>query len=646
MSRFKNPLILTAVTLFCVTGCLADLNKCAKDEKSPDCLKIARAAAGAAGGAAPSTEAKDCLRGTANCDGNPSNGCETLLSEDENNCGECGNICSFAHATAECSAGSCAMGVCDPDFGDCDKDPSNGCEAPLNTTTNCGACGALCDLANASESCETGTCTLVSCDAGFGDCDGDPSNGCEPLSTFYQDIDNDGYGDPLVTVTGCSAPEGYVAKKPDNCPYTSNPDQKDANGNGIGDICEGKGERPSAMAIGGGKTVVVGATQLATSNQDAFIIAYSDTPQPLWYAQSDRGTIDNFVDVKIGASGAIYATGWSYNTTTLGDIVTIKHNSNGTEAWARVYHSGSDLSTGLAIDADENVYVVGQVSDLITLIKYDSSGNQIWVKTYSNSKGYARQVVLSPDGQRIYVIGNTMGATISEMDYLVLIFDAVGNIVGTIRYNGSLNAGDFATAGVVDPLSGSLYTTGSSNESSKQMMLTMKIDKDAKIWSDLFSEGVAGAGTSAIAFNPQIGGPVVAGTAPQPTTTYTYTDVVVVQYNASGQKAWTKIFNPFDREDYPVDASVDSTGNVYIAGYSSNQEARTGYFLTKYDSQGNFLWSKRVTGDWSGYGVAIALDSKEYPVITGYVYNNVTSEDVLTVWYDPQGNELARWKIF
>ena len=37
----------------------------------------------------------------------------------------------------------------------------------------------MCDLANASESCVAGVCTLDLCDAGFVDCDLDPATGCE-----------------------------------------------------------------------------------------------------------------------------------------------------------------------------------------------------------------------------------------------------------------------------------------------------------------------------------------------------------------------------------------------------------------------------------------------------------------------------------
>ena len=46
-----------------------------------------------------------CEENTADCDGDPANGCETLVRSDPENCGACG---------ASCAGGTCTSGVCDP----------------------------------------------------------------------------------------------------------------------------------------------------------------------------------------------------------------------------------------------------------------------------------------------------------------------------------------------------------------------------------------------------------------------------------------------------------------------------------------------------------------------------------------------------
>jgi len=120
-----------------------------------------------------------CDAGTGDCDGVDANGCETTLSSDAENCGRCGNVCPApAGASAVCVGSTCTV-ACASGFGDCDGDPENGCETSLTTDAACGACGAVCDPANGTGSCQGGACRVTACDVGFGDCDNRANTGCE-----------------------------------------------------------------------------------------------------------------------------------------------------------------------------------------------------------------------------------------------------------------------------------------------------------------------------------------------------------------------------------------------------------------------------------------------------------------------------------
>ena len=131
-----------------------------------------------------SCQLSSCNSGWENCDSNPSNGCETPLNS-LSNCGGCGTTCNLAQGISDCSSGTCTLGSCNSGFGNCDSNPSNGCEAPLNTLTNCGVCGTPCSLTNAVSTCASGTCQILSCNSGWKDCDGIASNGCErPITTL------------------------------------------------------------------------------------------------------------------------------------------------------------------------------------------------------------------------------------------------------------------------------------------------------------------------------------------------------------------------------------------------------------------------------------------------------------------------------
>jgi len=76
-----------------------------------------------------------------NCNGRIDEGFDLL--SDVANCGACGEVCDLDNATAICVDGACAVGACDEGWGDCDGDPSNGCETDLNAPDACGDCVAL-----------------------------------------------------------------------------------------------------------------------------------------------------------------------------------------------------------------------------------------------------------------------------------------------------------------------------------------------------------------------------------------------------------------------------------------------------------------------------------------------------------------------
>jgi hypothetical protein len=121
-----------------------------------------------------------CNTGYADCDGDPTNGCEIALGSDPGNCGTCGNTCTATNGTAVCSGGMCGLGSCNVGFGNCDSNAGNGCETNVSTSvSHCGACNAPCSIANASASCAAGMCGIASCNSGYANCDSDVTNGCE-----------------------------------------------------------------------------------------------------------------------------------------------------------------------------------------------------------------------------------------------------------------------------------------------------------------------------------------------------------------------------------------------------------------------------------------------------------------------------------
>ncbi|MDB4932922.1 MAG: uncharacterized protein JWM10_5406, partial [Myxococcaceae bacterium] len=179
----------------CVSACSAPTSYCANtltcNDLSDDTLNC-----GACGRTCPvppnatatcgaSTCGFSCNGSTANCDASAGNGCEVDLSASVANCGACGAACTLANATPTCGGGACAVATCNLNYGNCDGVAGNGCEVNTSTSpANCGACGNACSLPNATPACSGGACAVGTCNAGFGNCNGRTSDGCEtPLNS-------------------------------------------------------------------------------------------------------------------------------------------------------------------------------------------------------------------------------------------------------------------------------------------------------------------------------------------------------------------------------------------------------------------------------------------------------------------------------
>jgi hypothetical protein len=125
----------------------------------------------------------NCNQGYLDCDKSYANGCEINTGTDQNNCGGCGTVCRFPNAAAAtCNAGVCKLASCNVGYLDCDNDPTDtdGCETFTNgDVKNCGKCGGVCMLPNATPACTGGNCTVAACNAGYQNCNNLAVDGCE-----------------------------------------------------------------------------------------------------------------------------------------------------------------------------------------------------------------------------------------------------------------------------------------------------------------------------------------------------------------------------------------------------------------------------------------------------------------------------------
>jgi hypothetical protein len=106
--------------------------------------------AGAAG------DGNGCAKGFAECDGDLTEACEQDLSQ-PTSCGDCNTSCTNEHGGVICEALACKVTSCDGGYGDCNGDASDGCETALTgNDLHCGACGH--DCLAVGTTCALNTC--------------------------------------------------------------------------------------------------------------------------------------------------------------------------------------------------------------------------------------------------------------------------------------------------------------------------------------------------------------------------------------------------------------------------------------------------------------------------------------------------------
>jgi hypothetical protein len=122
-----------------------------------------------------------CLGLRDDCANGAADGCETDLLTSPQHCGRCERVCEFPGATPLCVGGDCRLGPCNAGVGNCDLNPANGCETSLlDSVDHCGACDAPCaNPFSAIATCDDGLCAIGDCTDDQLDCNEIFEDGCE-----------------------------------------------------------------------------------------------------------------------------------------------------------------------------------------------------------------------------------------------------------------------------------------------------------------------------------------------------------------------------------------------------------------------------------------------------------------------------------
>jgi len=286
--------------------------------------------------------------------------------------------------------------------------------------------------------------------------------------------------------------------------------------------------------------------------------------------------------------------------------------------WTRIWGSiATDTGKGVSVDSAGNIYVTGSTrsefdgqtntgSMDIFLTKYNSSGTKQWSRLWgSDDDDYGSGVSVDSAGN-IYVAGNTEGEFDGKInaggtDFCLTKYNSAGTKQWT-RIWGSI-ANDYGNNVTVDS-AGNIYVVGSTHG--------------------------------------EFDGQINAGEY----------DLCLTKFNSSCTKQWTRIWGSTDF-DSGRGVSVDSAGNVYVAGSTSSEfdgqtnAGKDDLCLTKYNSVGTKQWTRIWGSTANDYGNNVTVDSAGNIYVSGHTYGefdgqtnvNMKTADLCLTKYNSAGTK-------
>ena len=119
-------------------------------------------------------------------------------------------------------------------------------------------------------------------------------------------------------------------------------------------------------------------------------------------------------------------------------------------------------------------------------------------------------------------------------------------------------------------------------------------------------------------------------------------DYATVKYNPAGEEQWVARYNGLDNgDDLPGDIAVDSAGNVYVTGLSGVTGVYNDWTTIKYNSAGQEQWVARynVCPRRDVEGKAMAVDGSQNVYVAGVIYSRDGVNVAVTIKYNASGEE-------
>lgn len=395
-----------------------------------------------------------------------------------------------------------------------------------------------------------------------------------------------------------------------------------------------------------GNSYVTGYSFDDNTDYDYATLKYSSSGEPLWAVRYDGGNngIDKPVSVSADINGNVYVTGTSRGNGGNNDILTIKYNSSGTYLWEARYNgaaNGDDGATGMAVDASGNSYISGYSDgsgtgkDYVT-IKYSAAGVQQWASRFNgpaNLNDYSKAVCIDPSGNS-FVTGK-VSVSGSSQDIYTVKYNSSGVQQWASAFNGSGNDSDEANCITIDKEGDIIIGGRSKSAVSGFDFVTIKYNSSGnQQWAKYFSGTSINSRDEIISIASDLNNNIIAGgNANIINSGYDY---VTVKYNSSGDQLWNSVYGGTSgTDDIMSYLCTDIAGNAYITGFTNDFLSGMNFCTVKYNVNGIPEWEKKynfIDND-TDKATMVKVDTSGNVYVTGFSKSIESKNDFFTIKY-------------
>lgn len=304
--------------------------------------------------------------------------------------------------------------------------------------------------------------------------------------------------------------------------------------------------------------------------------------------------------------------------------------------------TGNDYFNGVAFGSDGNIYACGTTTSAGNgnqglIVKMDSNFTILAKKVYGGSNNETFVGITIDSTGNIFCCGNTSPGSYGLNDGVVVKFNSALAIVSQVVYGGSA---EDLFIGITTDSTNNVIVVGATKSEGTGLYAGLII-KYSNTLSVLYRKIYGGTGDDyfygvAVDASNNI---YVAGYT---TSEGTLASALVIKYDASLNILFKKIYGEA-ANDYYYGVKVDSTGNVFCIGYTTNTGTQD-LLIVKYDSSLNVLDAKIYGGTGNDRcDKGIAIDSNDNIIVTGVTSSEGTGAiDALILKLDNNLNLIAR----